>query len=619
MRTRLLAWLVVLAFACGKEETEKPSVRAPVLRFAEGTSLGAGGVAELDFGEVAIGRQARATVVVENLGGEPLTLQTTPPNAPFSIVDAPETIAPRSLASLVFRFAPEQEGQAVQTVVLRAGRDRLAVRLRGAGGPIQEDCIFHLEPPELRLSTGVGGPDLPWVLPVGIRVERGRCAFEGARAIGDFTVEVEGADNSVFLPGVEAGLRLRIGGIEVGRTGSIFVRMDGHEVELPVRVEESPLCVGTNVQRLELQADLHCDITGQLSFESSCGDLPRLGAARIWPPEEAPTFEILLADEKSLGIRYVADEPLRVEEAVGVFDFDNGDRVVVPLTGRAKMREVEVAIPPRKLDLLVLVDKHFGIVDWANRIDAFASDLWDFVVSSPWEVEVGVTSTVVGEDEPACPAENGQLIPLDASRPQLVRADTPDGQDVLRQNLTPLVCVEGAVSKGLEAVLAATPWSDRDGTRMAIAIVADHDNSAGAASGYPSAFASREIRRFYVIGPCPRSARYETVIDSLGGKYRPICVSDPHLEIFEAIDEYMGRPLVFELGWPAHTGGETYATEEKGIYVFVDDEPLPSHGGPVGWVVYNSAELRVDWGLPPGTKLRVVYPPWPSACDSNDG
>ncbi|HLV59992.1 MAG TPA: hypothetical protein VKY51_01165, partial [Fredinandcohnia sp.] len=97
MRTRLLAWLVVLAFACGKEETEKPSVRAPVLRFAEGTSLGAGGVAELDFGEVAIGRQARATVVVENLGGEPLTLQTTPPNAPFSIVDAPETIAPRSL------------------------------------------------------------------------------------------------------------------------------------------------------------------------------------------------------------------------------------------------------------------------------------------------------------------------------------------------------------------------------------------------------------------------------------------------------------------------------------------------------------------------------------------
>src|SRR5690606_34230359 len=127
--------------------------------------------------EVVEGKQARAHIVLENLGDTSLPLEIEVPPSPFQLVDAPTSIAPHAQASLVLRFV--SEGSAAQgTFRIRAGRDSLRVRLQGQGIPPAIGCTVALDPPALRLTVGPEDPGLPWEIPVDVVVEKGRCTFD---------------------------------------------------------------------------------------------------------------------------------------------------------------------------------------------------------------------------------------------------------------------------------------------------------------------------------------------------------------------------------------------------------------------------------------------------------
>lgn len=619
MRSRLLALLVVLVAACGGQDEQK--VRSPtvqIVRFAEGTKLEAEGVARVDFGEVSAGRQARANLVLENLSGRPLELEIATPDAPFSLVDAPDSIAPRSLASLVVRFTPEEEGEASQDLVIRAGGKRLTARLRGRSGPVGKDCEFTLDPPVLRLTAGSGDPGLPWEIPIGVEVRKGRCGFEAMRVEGELGIEMDAVDNTVFLEGTRTELVLRIDGVEKGREGSFFLRLDGREVELPVRVEEQATCVVPSVSRLDLVAGLHCENTGEVLFLGNCDEAPALLNARIWPESETARFGIHSIEEGSLGIQFTAHEPLHVSDALGVFDFANGDRVYVRLTGRADIAEQRFTVPQRRLDLLVLVDKSTTAAGFAGRLDDLAAGLWTFVSDSPWETEVAVTTTAredVLDEDPECPAENGRLLPLEGSRPRIVGAATPDGKEVLRQNLEPAFCAEEGKSRGLDVLVSTVPWTPRTSLKMALILAAEDDASWDPEwDRYVSRIDETGLRRLDVIGPCNAAPRYRQVAQGLGGRCRDLTELDPLTPTLSGIDEDMRVPELYTLDRQAETFGDYYLDEEHDVFVFVNGEPLPSHGGEVGWVLIAGWTLRMNWGLEPGTEVRIVYPPLGSTC-----
>lgn len=608
--SRLASLAFLLVLACGGEEEASPAPPPKQVFFGPGTAVDGEGAARIDFGEVAAGRQARATLVLENRSDRPLPLEVEAPEAPFSLVDAPEMIPPRALASLVFRFAPTQAASRAQRLALGAGGQRLWLRLEGATAPVDESCSFTLSPEALRLTVGPEDPGLDWKIPFAIEVEEGRCKVEEARAEGDLAISFEGLEGMVFYEGTRTEVTLAVEAPAAGQEGAAALRIGGREAKLPLRVEAEPSCVSANPPEVRIEDGLHCQVTTALEFGGACGEAPRLVGSTLLG-EGTGDLSILVEGETT-SIGYTAEEAHREARATAVFDFANGDRLYLPVTARVGLAETRVLIPERRLDLLLLADKGSASSLLDGAIDRLSDAIWEWMGTSDWEVSVGLTTTAM-ESEAGCPAEEGRLLP--AESPAWITTETPEGGAAIRDRLRAARCGDPP-SQGLAALeraLQTPPWDERETTKGAVILAAHEDSSPLGIFQYQHAFHVGGLSFLHAIGPCDALdyGRYGALVGFFGGHYQTRCDAAQAAPILDALEKWATWPYEFELEPAAPIGDLSgYAAEEEGIAVSIGEAPLHSGAFP-GWVVTEGGSLlRVDWGLEPGTELVVRYPKW---------
>lgn len=617
MCRRVIFLLALLAAGCGKETARERPSPAPLLRFVEGTRLDPDGAARLDFGEVVEGKQARAHIVLENLGDTSLPLEIEVPPSPFQLVDAPTSIAPHAQASLVIRFV--SEGSAAQgTFRIRAGRDSLRVRLQGQGIPPAIGCTVALDPPALRLTVGPEDPGLPWEIPVDVVVEKGRCTFDEVRAEGDLTIEVEDLEGRVFLEATRTKVKLRVGPARPGEQGVARLHIGNDEVDLPIQIEATSKCVSPDVSHLQLETGLYCDTHAAIAFEG-CEEPPVLLDARVWPEDETLFFKVL-PGEGTATIRYEAIDPLYVSDALFAFDFSNGDRVYARVEAEPEMLETSFVVPERLLDLIVVLDKSAWMNDHIPKLEDLAAKLWTFVQESSWDVSIAVTTTALGAGSPDCPAENGGFLPRDGSRPRFVTADTPDGEEVLLQNLQPDFCAPLGESRGLEVlskVVSQPPptWRRPGASVAALFFTVEDDAGSESIHTHAGEYTEAGIERIHTIDRCAvGSTRYGLLAQLLNGRTLDLCGSFSPRPILDDLELDGTRPYLFELPVPAEMEGRFFGDESTGIFLFHEGVRLPSHGIP-GWTVRDGGwVLRLEWGLAPGSEVRLRYPEALSIC-----
>lgn len=618
MRTGIHLLLVVLLFACGKEP---PNTKAapPRVRFAGGTALDGSGAAVVDFGQVAVGRQARATLVLENLGNEPLPLEIESVAPPFSLVDAPEFLAPRALASLVLRYAPAEAARAEHAITIHAGHERLSARLVGEGTPGESICDFTVTPSSLRLTVGEADPGLDWRIPIGIEVQKGRCEVEAARSEGDLKISFDGLVGRVISEGMRSEAVFLVESPSLGQEGAAILEIGGREVEIPVHTVETPSCMSLEPPSVVIETDLECENHIEILPFDECEDAPGLVASTILPEKERRHLGIV-TNGGTIAIHYGGADPHHESEATAVFDFDNGDRLYLPVTARVKLREERLVIPKRPLDLLLLVDKGSAIAEFDELIDEFIDALWDWMNVSEWDVSVGVTTTAM-EGEEECSAEAGRLLPLDGSTPKLIRPDMEDGPSLMRDRLLFSRCGDPA-SEGLDALWKALsgeawPWLAGEGTKVALILAAENHPPSRDSQEYRDFFRAGGLSTLHLMGPCGGSGGvYGWVAGQLSGLVTSLCDELPYAPILDSLEEAAMWPHSFPLDPPAAVGDPFDATEEDGIAVFVDGVPLYSGASP-GWIVTEAGSIfRVGWGFAPGTEILVRYPE--RSCRTDD-
>lgn len=616
MRLGCLAIFALLLLACGGGKESAPKPKPTLVRFAEGTPLDADGAARLDFGELVVGRKARANLVLENLSDRSLPVKVDTPESPFSLVDAPEALPPRALASLVFRFAPVEASPAIQEVGIRVGEERLRIRLSGGTAAVEENCAFSVSPPSIRLRVGSQDPGMDWNFPLSIQVDEGRCVIEEARGEGDFEVALPDVKGNVLLGGTRTEILVRVGAPSPGEEGAVRLRIEGREVEIPIQVVEAVDCASIDPQLLEIELGLGCGEAYEIHFGGDCESTPRLVGTEVFPEEERRFLQVETR-EGVTSLVYTPSEAQHESEATVIFDFDNGDRLYLPVRARPKMHEVQFVVPERALDLLILVDQRPAMDQLEDLLDEVAADLWAWMAESVWKVSVGVTTTRTTE-EFDCPmtGEGGRLLPLDGSPPRLIAKDTPDGASLLRERLSPEPCSEKE-PQGLSALYSslstnqAEPWGVSGATKGALFIVAESDNSISEPEIYRQLFSQYGLEYLHVIGPCHEGqlgGRYGALAREFLGVFQPRCALLPHVPILNALEEMATLPFRFELEVPADVDDPLSATESEGVAVFVGDAPLYSGAFP-GWTVaVEGTEFRLNWGLEPGTEITVRYP-----------
>jgi hypothetical protein len=620
-----LAILFFVLAACGSEEAPRPRPKK-VVRFAEGTQLGRNGGAILDFGTVAPGRQARASLVVENLTDRSLALSVDEPEPPFSLVDAPAEIAPGSPASLVFRYAPTAEAESAQTIRLRAGGQTLRVRLAGRGGNGDTDCALRVRPESLRLN--VGPASVPWRVPLDLEVEAGRCVVEEVRAEGDLELAVEELVGKVLPEGTRYLVHLEVGAAEPGSAGELVLDHGDGELRLPIEIVAEPACVGLDLTELHFEEGLGCEKSTEIRFENSCDDPVELVSVTLVPKEAERFFEVD-PTEGGVMVRYRAEDVLGVAYAQAILDFDNGDRLYALLAGRVLVAEQRIVIPETLVDLLIVIDKNSRMADFEGLLDELAARIASWITSTDKNVAVGVTTTLT-DGSTDCVAEAGRLLPLDESRPRVLDRDTSDLESVLRANLDVERCAPPGAAHGLNAARlavqgAAEGWS-RDLAKKAILVVATEDDPtlSGDLPLYRGALEKEGVAWFHAIGPDPSCGEgwnyafnYRWMAMDISGLFRPICDERPLDAILGELERVTPPVYEFELDRQSVADASGFGDEAQGIYLLLDGVPIPSTGSaatPAWTVAGDGAYLRVNRGFPPGTELTLRYPPLGSTC-----
>lgn len=626
MRAKRLALLLVVLAAC-KGANPTPSGPPLSIRFAEGTALDAGGNAIVDFGTVAVGRQVRRVVVIESLADEPIDLELDAPGPPFFVVDAPERIAAGSHTSLVFRLAPEGEGEFEQTISLGAGGRKLGIRLVGRAEGVEIGCEARVEPEALWLGAGPEGIDLPWNRPLVVEVLKGRCTLEEVRAEGELEFSLDDLPGKVLLEGNRYRAALHVAPAPAGTTGSLVLDFGETELRIPVEILEAPRCVSLENDELEFLEGYRCERTITVPLKKDCWGPVELLSARL-VPEEAERWFSVQSGPQGIAVTYWADDLVETARAVVVLDYDNGDRLHLTLEGRVNVAEQPIVVPSISVDVLFMVDKTAAAEALEEAVDEVATRMARWMVTTDVDARLGVTTTLFHEQE-GCEAEAGRLLPLDGSRPPVLTRHTPDLEAVLRANLTVERCAPPGSSRGFEAAIAAfgpgeEGWTRPDAKRVVVAVVAEDDGSpAHLRTTYLTRLWDVGVSHFYVVGPDPSCGEqwltpssYAWMSNSLEGFHEPFCVPAPGESIPFELDG-IGPPFhEIELDVRADTAG-AYADEYDGILLLYDGVPIPSVGTPTtpGWLVAEHGwVLRLNRGFPAGIGFLLRYPPHGTAC-----
>ena|GEM_PF-1979779 len=626
MRANGLAIILVVLAACQGADRSRPESPSPI-RFAEGTALDAGGKAVLDFGTVAPGRQARRVVVVENVSDRPLDLVLEEPRPPFFVVDAPERIAAGSPASLVFRYAPEDEGEAEQAISLAAGDGRLGIRLAGRAERANTGCEVRVEPEALRLGAGTEGVALPWTFPLAVEVAKGRCALEEVRGEGELEFALDDLPGKVLLAGNRYVAALHVGPAAAGASGTLVLDFGERELRVPVVIASGSRCVSLETEELAFVEGYRCERTMNIPLNVACEGPVELLAARL-VPEGASRWFSVAAGPQEIAVTYWADDLMETARALLVLDYDNGDRVHLALEGRVTVAEQRVTVPSIPIDVLVLVDKTPAAQALDVALDHVVSRIVRWLASTDLDARLAATTTLY-DDQEGCEAEAGRLLPLDGSRPAVLSRDMPDFEEVLRANLAVERCAPPGTSRGLEAAIAALQpgeegWTRVGAKRAVVAVVAEDDSSSPILrTSYLTRLRQVDVFRFFVVGPDPSCGdewnfplNYEWIAGELDGFHQPFCVPSPGESIPFELDAIGPAFHQFALDVQADVLSE-FADETDGILLLYDGDPVPSSGTPMlpGWTVAEQGKtLRLHRGYPPSAELVLRYPPQGSAC-----
>lgn len=628
-RLILLLVLGAVLSACGGEAQDPPGGKGPrALRFAEGTPLDASGAAVMDFGPVGLGRNARATIVLENHSAVDLPLEGFVVPPPFGLLDQPDSVPARARQSLVLTFSPEEAGGREASFVVQAGAERLTVHVRGEGIRLQKDCDFQIEPASIRLTADDRLPSVPWRMPVSIRTLAGTCVVDEVRTEGTLALEVESTEGRVLLPGTVVPLHFVAEKPLPGQEAEMTFRLLGKEATVKVEVAPEPACMEAEPSSIAIRPPLGCSETWEVGLKSRCEDAFGLLSTRLVHEEERTSFVLESNAEGFVQIRFASHDPLEVEEALAVLDFANGDRLYLPIRGEAHMEEERFVIPEPSIDLLVILDRGPRMEAYRPALEELAVLLSNWMEDPLVDVQVGVTSTVV-EDGVDCIAERGRLLPLDGARPQIVDRDTPEREEVLRRNLQPEVCSGSGTSEGFLALLLALegesfPFRNPARQRIVFFVTAEDESSPLSALDCYLEIQNRFgpiVSRVSAAAPnlawCPEvgptAHRYRSFVQHFLGTSWAIC--DQELWSRQ-VEEWkvLGRDRIrFTLQGHA---------EAEGRSLWADGKQLPEAGSEStpDWGIFSQSEnpptqvLHIAVGLAAGTEVTLRYAPSGMAC-----
>lgn len=621
---RHLPILVCLAslLACGDDPVAPP--RPPtVLAFVGGTVVDDRGVARIDFGSVGVGNRARLPLVVENRTDRELPLDVASLAPPFAFVEPPAaTLPPRGRQSLLLSFEPTEVGAAEARLALRTKGGALEARLVGQGVEASTTCDYLVHPAAVRLTVGELGA--AWRFPLTLEVLEGPCVLEEVGVEGGLEAEVDATEGLVVLPGMRAPLELRIAAPHAGASGAVTLVMGGKKVTVPVEVEEEPRCA-EEAAPVSLADNFRCPTGTEVRFSSRCDEPLEIASARLWPEDASDNFGLrtVHGQPNLLEISYVAQEAVGPESAWAIVDFTQGDRLVVPLEGEARLEEDRFVVPTRSLDLLLVIDKGSAMVAHASSLGPFVERLAGWLEETHQDVRIGVTTSGFVADED-CPAEEGELLPVDAPEPRYVSNDTPDPAGALRRALAIDHCAArhrtSAWMAAREALLhPRPPWLRTEARKVVVIFSAEEDTLS------PILFATMVmdlgtlgVEQAFTVGPaeiCGDTigswAPLAEVAASLSGRSFPICAPETWEAIVDEIEQSARGDYVFDLSREAHG-----TREADGVTLRADGAPIPSTGSLISpaWSVDVGKRLRLQWGLPPGTDLLLRYPAKGSVC-----
>ncbi|MEN9799245.1 MAG: hypothetical protein RL653_2941 [Pseudomonadota bacterium] len=468
----------------------------------------------LDFGEVPVGGQAAAVVLLTNTGTTgPLRflglraagpdLETfsasrpfrgeapNPPELPWAAGAAwptlpllqPEPIAPGAdVLRVRVAFAPLRAGTFNATLTFQSddlffpGRTLTLTGQGRTSGP----CSYLLRPGALDFG----------VVPLGTGAVLG---FHFANtavpecAVKDIRVTDDGG-GAFFLPGgqvpggtvpqdsafsTQVAFRPRTGGVATGEVTFTVNSPTAPTVRLPLRGRSDASCLAAVPPWLDFGP-----------VRTDCPPLPRRGrlvnacagpltVSRLWLGEgtsaqfrlsQAPATPLQLGPGEGFELQVDYARDVMGQHYTPLFAQADGEAgpLLVPLLAETNLpgfnEERFAQGNPDQLDVLFVVSNSSTARTQQEKLRAAAASFVREARARGLDVQVGVTSTGLVPAGPACPGgalggEAGRLFPVDGSRPRILSGAGPDAATLLEQAFGLGTC--HTLVQGLEAMRAA--------------------------------------------------------------------------------------------------------------------------------------------------------------------
>ncbi|MGC4119460.1 MAG: choice-of-anchor D domain-containing protein [Myxococcales bacterium] len=624
----------------------------------------------LDFGTVLIGEARTLQLTVRNVGAEGSRLQVVAGLAAGSsrdfVVDWPagaptSGIAAGQSAVADVTFRPTTTGARGATVLLSSNdpaQGLLQVEVSGAGAG-ETRCVYDVEPP--LLTVGLVEPEVTLQLSFSIR-NRGQvpCEITDLRVAETAPVGFELVNGPIASATIAAGEQLdvpvRACGGPRGFRG-VVVQFEVANSAQPHGQWELALS-GTNPVGCLLIAPSELDF-GAIGI--GCQSRPRTftlynvcaaaqtvtsialasGSSPQFEVVSTPTFPYTLSAGASVDFK-VQYSPVDHGEdrAALAVSTSRPEPYLVWVVGRGKERPLMTDLfwmdPAQKVDILFVIDDSSSMAERKQDLHDSLGNFYDYIAASSRDFQLAVTTTGVdlahgGLSDPATPAANGCLLPLDGSRPKVVTSRTLHARETFLENAE--VGIEGSEDELLlrPAVLAFSEPNLsgcnagflRDEAILAVILISDAlDTDPEAVVTYVNALYG--VKGFHRMNQISFSAIYSRglqtdqchpeaggvvdprvgqMVTSTGGVSEDICTEDWE-HTFEAMGELaFGYRTRFFL---SSTADPTYPVTLK-----VNGVDVPPTGAFGACWTFNASSNAIDFELhcvpEPESNIEVTY------------
>lgn len=633
--------------------------RDPRLRYFVVNLLGTGGgpdiavvPEQLNFGLVSLIAPSRRTLLIQNVGYGPLSINSIVPDAAgsgaFTVSEMSGSLAPGESLPVTVTFQPVAEGPITSELVITSDdQDEQQIRVPLLGEGINlPPCTFEVAPAQLAFGVVERSRTLSRAFEIR-NTGTNDCLVTGVQLLAGSDQEFslpDGDVQSLIIPaGSATTVRVEYSPTATGdNTGTVEfsissprspyneVALSGTGADATLLIVPNDLDFGT----IGVGCAARARTVTIYNTGATAAQLTAIGLAAPANPaftvSAVPALPIDLAPgaSTSFDVGFRADAISSYAAAVEITGSFGGQAVtyIVSLTGRGDVDATQIdnfeQLGRPKVDILFVVDSSGSMFEEQQALGQNFASFIQFAEAQRLEYQIAVTDTDVDSGGPA-----GRFLPLNSPNRIVTPQTQPSPADVFLTNVN-VGTIGSAFEQGLEASYLALSSPNifqdnagflrQDAVLSVIYVSDEEDQSPNTVDFYANFLLSikgfRNTNLFTassIVGDAPAGCstafdaglRYIEVANRTGGIFQSICATDWSRSLEELSTTAFGfKSRFFLANQPVITT----------IRVFIDGVELPGQdaGGTVNWSYdygTNSVNFSPFATPEPGAEIRVEY------------